>query len=235
MPTDDELRNRLLDVIEDTHRAHLSKRFNGEYVPCECEGDGGDAYFDHLNKMLLDAASPLMAEAVAAERERCARSDVEAACEVMHDAYERAAATEGWETQERSRKPWADVPEANKATMRAAVGALLDWLRADREPEPLIECPHWSPGKITLRRGCTACAAAADREPEPATEAHDIKQRMPWPPHPEADYMLSCFECSCGWWGGTFIDRRGNEIQKAQRKAEADAHAAPATEEGSNR
>lgn len=49
---------------------------------------------------------------------------VEEACEVMHDAYE-AATNEGWETQQASRKPWADVPEANKATMRAAVTALL--------------------------------------------------------------------------------------------------------------
>lgn len=54
------------------------------------------------------------------------RERVEAACEVMHDAYEAAATREGWETQERSRKPWGDVPEANKATMRAAVAALLD-------------------------------------------------------------------------------------------------------------
>lgn len=50
---------------------------------------------------------------------------VERACEVMHDAYERAAVGAGWETQAASRKPWADVPEANKATMRAAVAALL--------------------------------------------------------------------------------------------------------------
>ena len=49
----------------------------------------------------------------------------DAACEVMHDAYERAAVGAGWETNPASRKPWADVPEANKATMRAAVGALL--------------------------------------------------------------------------------------------------------------
>lgn len=53
---------------------------------------------------------------------------VEEACEVMHDAYETAAAREGWETQERSRKLWTDVPEANKATMRAAVAALLKYL-----------------------------------------------------------------------------------------------------------
>lgn len=54
---------------------------------------------------------------------------VERACEVMHGAYESAAAEQGWETQAVSRKPWADVPEANKATMRAAVTALIDfWL-----------------------------------------------------------------------------------------------------------
>lgn len=50
---------------------------------------------------------------------------VEQACEIMHDAYEAAALAEGWETQARSNKPWADVPEANKATMRTAVRALL--------------------------------------------------------------------------------------------------------------
>jgi hypothetical protein len=53
---------------------------------------------------------------------------IEQACEVMHDAYEAAAVTAGWETQHRSRKPWADVPEANKATMRVAVTALLEWM-----------------------------------------------------------------------------------------------------------
>ena len=46
----------------------------------------------------------------------------------MHDAYEAAAAEAGWQTQQASRVPWADVPEANKATMRAAVTALLGWL-----------------------------------------------------------------------------------------------------------
>ena len=55
---------------------------------------------------------------------------VEAACEVMHDAYEAAAIGAGWETQALSRKPWADVPEANKVTMRAAVTALLAHLNA---------------------------------------------------------------------------------------------------------
>ncbi|WP_344609947.1 hypothetical protein, partial [Sporichthya brevicatena] len=55
-------------------------------------------------------------------------ADIERACEVMHDAYEAAAVGAGWETQQASRKPWADVPEANKATMRAAVAALIEHL-----------------------------------------------------------------------------------------------------------
>jgi hypothetical protein len=54
--------------------------------------------------------------------------DLEAACEVMHDAYEKAGVGAGWETQSASRKPWSEVPEANKQTMRAAVQALLDYL-----------------------------------------------------------------------------------------------------------
>jgi hypothetical protein len=46
-------------------------------------------------------------------------------CEVLHDAYEKAAVGAGWETQPASRKPWAAVPEPNKQTMRTAVTALL--------------------------------------------------------------------------------------------------------------
>ena len=56
---------------------------------------------------------------------------IEHLCEVMHDAYEAAAVQEGWETQERSRKPWSEVPEANKATMRVAVLALRDQVLED--------------------------------------------------------------------------------------------------------
>jgi hypothetical protein len=59
---------------------------------------------------------------------------VEQACEVLHDAYEQAAVNAGWETQERSRTRWADLPPANQQTMRAAVGALLDFL--DDHPTP---------------------------------------------------------------------------------------------------
>jgi hypothetical protein len=47
-------------------------------------------------------------------------------CIRLHDAYEEAAVLEGWETQQASRKPWADVPETNKRTMRAAVRAIRE-------------------------------------------------------------------------------------------------------------
>lgn len=56
---------------------------------------------------------------------------IEQMCELMHDAYEKAAAEQDWSTQESSRKPWADVPEKNKATMRIAVRALVNRVTED--------------------------------------------------------------------------------------------------------
>lgn len=70
---------------------------------------------------------------------------IEAACEVMHIAYEDAAAEEGWETQQASRKPWSEVPEANKATMRVAVKALVDFLHPEFVHEATAH-PISSPG-----------------------------------------------------------------------------------------
>lgn len=51
--------------------------------------------------------------------------DVERFCIYLHEAYENAAAENGWATQQASRKPWSEVPEANKATMRHAVARLV--------------------------------------------------------------------------------------------------------------
>jgi hypothetical protein len=52
-------------------------------------------------------------------------AEIEQFCEAFHDAYERAAVNEGWQTQTRSRQPWAYVPAENKATMRAAAREVL--------------------------------------------------------------------------------------------------------------
>jgi hypothetical protein len=45
----------------------------------------------------------------------------------------------GWATQVASRKPWTDVPEANKATMRRSMAAVLDLLESEgrlQDPAP---------------------------------------------------------------------------------------------------
>lgn len=75
------------------------------------------------------------------------RAAIERYCEVMHDAYEAAAVSAGWETQAASRKPWADVPEANKATMRVAVAAAVNAVQAD-----LADCER-ALREITQLRG----------------------------------------------------------------------------------
>jgi hypothetical protein len=50
---------------------------------------------------------------------------IEYLCAQQHAAYEEAALLEGWETNRASRSPWAQVPEENKATMRASMQVVL--------------------------------------------------------------------------------------------------------------
>jgi len=57
--------------------------------------------------------------------------DVERWCEAFHDSYEKAAVGAGWETQEKSRKPWSEVPEANKETMRTTIREVVPLILGD--------------------------------------------------------------------------------------------------------
>lgn len=98
--------------------AHKAVAENAPLVPEQFE-DQQKANREAQEKKLLEG------RLAAAKAEFKPAISVEQACEVMHDAYEKAAVGAGWETQEASRKPWAEVPEANKETMRAAVSALL--------------------------------------------------------------------------------------------------------------
>ena len=66
---------------------------------------------------------------------------LEAACIAAHDAYEAAAHEAGWTTNTQSRKPWAEVPEANKVAMRAGIGAAL----------ALIDIPAVQPDAAAIR------------------------------------------------------------------------------------
>lgn len=49
---------------------------------------------------------------------------IEGLCIDFHYAYEAHAKLNGWETQDRSREEWTDVPEANRATMRMTVATV---------------------------------------------------------------------------------------------------------------
>jgi hypothetical protein len=51
---------------------------------------------------------------------------IEMMARTMHDAYERAALRNGWETQERSRVPWEDLPAVNRQTMLDALSEAVD-------------------------------------------------------------------------------------------------------------
>jgi hypothetical protein len=50
---------------------------------------------------------------------------VEEASEVLYNAHERAAGHGTW-------MPWSDLPESKKATVRAAVNELIDWMDTRR-------------------------------------------------------------------------------------------------------
>ena len=52
-------------------------------------------------------------------------TDAERIARAMHDTYERLAPGFQWETQERSRKPWDQVPENNRQLMIATAQDLL--------------------------------------------------------------------------------------------------------------
>lgn len=62
---------------------------------------------------------------------RSAPQTVDDLAAAMHVAYESEAVRAGWETQTRSRVPYAALPEANKRAMRAGVLAMLDMLYRD--------------------------------------------------------------------------------------------------------
>ena len=52
-------------------------------------------------------------------------------CEIAYDTYETAAAAHSVDTQERSRVPWADLPDEDKAAMRAMMVVISDVIITD--------------------------------------------------------------------------------------------------------
>lgn len=126
--------------------------------------------------------------------------DIDAACAVMHDAYEKAALGAGWETNPASRKEWKDVPPANQATMRAAVAALL----------------HWLPGRDTQREHMLALVREFTDERANYVKAllnsggaeTDDSDYYRWSGHAEARRQLA----TALQWPITHSDKHGNRI-----------------------
>lgn len=70
---------------------------------------------------------------------------IEYLCALQHKVYEEQALLEGWEThRDIPGSDWRGVPEANKATMRASMAAVLDELQSlgARIPEVVAHVVH---------------------------------------------------------------------------------------------
>lgn len=88
-------------------------------------GDWGDAWED------LEDAVRVYREASAPSSPDTPRStvmDAETLARLFHETYEELAPSHGWETQERSRKVWEEVPAENKSLMIAVAERVLDAL-----------------------------------------------------------------------------------------------------------
>jgi hypothetical protein len=94
---------------------------------------------------------------------------LERCCEVMHDACEAAAIRHGWKTQEASRRPWKDVPESNKCTMRCAVNTLIRHLVEN----PLID---WKGFHDSLKRQADDKIATLTKERDEALVWKEVAQ-----------------------------------------------------------
>jgi hypothetical protein len=54
--------------------------------------------------------------------------DAEALARRFHETYERLAPQHDYRTRQASAKPWAEVPENNRALMTAVAAEVLSWL-----------------------------------------------------------------------------------------------------------
>jgi hypothetical protein len=56
--------------------------------------------------------------------------DIDELAREFHDTYERLAPGVGWKTQERSARPWNEVPEENRELMRQTIASVLGRTRS---------------------------------------------------------------------------------------------------------
>jgi hypothetical protein len=75
---------------------------------------------------------------------------------LFHDTYEALAPSHGWETQERSRKDWDEVPAENKSLMIAVAARVLDALEL-----AALERLADAPGPLAGGSVCARCPRRA--------------------------------------------------------------------------
>lgn len=71
-------------------------------------------------------------------------SDAEQVARQFHETYERLAPDFGYATREASAKPWAEIPDQNRALMVAVVQELLDnGTIQSAGPRKVADDPQW--------------------------------------------------------------------------------------------
>jgi hypothetical protein len=113
----------------------MSDLIRREDVLSELDGWFYDPQADKLtDTRMQDTIRALPADTVQAQIDEVQPDLLEEACIAAHNAYEQAAHEAGWITNLQSRKPWADVPEANKIAMRAGIAAAIALIRKGDQP-----------------------------------------------------------------------------------------------------
>lgn len=90
----------------------------------ECDEHGVDLHGDTFSGLVC----PVCEARAEADRLRGALTeldDPEQLAQMFHDTYERLAPGFGYETRTESRKPWGDVPEANRRLMVAVADEVV--------------------------------------------------------------------------------------------------------------
>lgn len=129
-------------------------------------------------------------------------AQIEQLAEVAHDAYEAAAAGSGWQTQAASRKPWAEVPDANREATRAMIRAVLAAQRpaTPAGDEAIQNTPEqvraWTLGYLTGKRSAAPVAVDEATVAGVLEEAHRDHRpaRIEWS---DAHKAMTAW-CSCG-------------------------------------
>ena len=97
-------------------------------VGADTRGDGHGGFSDdsaaEVVSCLSTSAPPVSADSDGSQQP-LGGEEVERIARAFHESYEEFAIGFGWKTQEASKRPWEEIPEANRQVMLATVEDLL--------------------------------------------------------------------------------------------------------------